>query len=68
MDKFLSDQSKFTCNSISKEPRRHLKPVRTGPGIMCGSCRVHENALIVVHIWDQLYVLHRPVHKSLQNF
>ena len=29
-------------NSISEETRRHLKPVKTRPGIMYISCKVHR--------------------------
>ena len=32
-------------SSMSEETQRHLKPVGTRPGIICGSCKVHRKCV-----------------------
>ena len=46
--------------SLFEETQRHLKPVRTRPGIMHGSCKVHKKC---VHDCPPF----RPVLSALQT-
>ena len=36
--------------------------------IMCSSCKVHKNVLMVVLLSDYLYLLWKQLHTSLQSF
>ena len=53
-------------SSMSEETRKHLKPVGTRPGIMCGSCKVDKNVSMAVHFSDQFYLLYKHLHTSLK--
>ena len=55
------------CNSLAEETRRHLKPVGTRPGIMYGSCKVHKNVLIAVHLSGKFYLLYKHLRTNLQS-
>ena len=52
---------------MSEETRKHLKPVRTRPGIMCGICKVHKRC---VDGWPSfrpiLYALQTPTYKLVK--
>ena len=54
-------------NSMSEETRKHLKPVGTRPGIMHGSCKVHKNVSMAIHLLDQFYLLYKDQHTTLQS-
>ena len=42
---------------MSKERRKHLKPVGNRPGKMDGSCKVQKNVLTAVYLLNQFYQL-----------
>ena len=44
-------------NTISKEARRHLKPVEFRPRIMYGSCKVKKSLLIAAYFSDRYFLL-----------
>ena len=55
------------ANSMSEETGKHLKPVGTRPGIMYGSCKVHKNVSLALHLSDQFFLLYKHQHTTLQS-
>ena len=51
---------------MSKERRKHLKPVENRPGKMYSSCKVQKNVLTAVYLLNQFYQLYQletPTYK-----
>ena len=53
-------------DTISKEIRRHLKPVGTIPEELMPFVKQIKNALINVLLSDQFHLLYRQLHKNYQ--
>lgn len=46
-------------NTISKEARKHLKPVEFRPRTMYGSCKVRKSLLIAAYFSDRYFLLYK---------